>query len=420
MPQQTVIHGSHIGAVWVSEESAYGTPGTERRIHPLVDSAELVPAQEDIDKQRLHINVHDYENPVRGYKSATCKFTHYLQPATTYLELGKTPDADAAAPLRIPMRVVLGGESVEAGSTVASATSTNDFDVQAAHGIRFLDGQIIAVDQSGGGGSEDLVPCRVIQRSTDTISVWPDLANQPVSTLRVINSYTWYPTQANTKSMSMAVAPAQGTALQYRAIGGNGNVELAFNRGELLTVVFDLMFASFTGPAALSLGTAVAADPMAPPFSTRNAVIYLQPFATTSRTCFIVDSMNITINNGMEHRETLTCGFEGKAGVMRSANLQDAYAEIDLEFNVDTDFDTQYWANFTDLSMMFHVYVDDVNGDRRMVVVDAPNCIIFGKPTVERGANNLSKMKIKLKTKRDNTCSTTTDLATAPLRIAVI
>jgi hypothetical protein len=426
MARQTVLHGSHVGAVYISEESPFGTPGTEQRCHVKADSVDLQVTQAEVDRMRLSPSVNDYLAPVRGYKAATCALVHYLQPATTVLADNATPDADANAPLRVLMRCILGGESVAAGSVSAAGTYSSTangtpFDVSSGDGANFPAGQIVAVDQSGNVGAEDLVPCRVRVRSIDTITVWPALAAVPSAGggERVINSFTWYPTQTNTKSLSVALAPAQGTALEYRATGGTGSFELSFNRGELLEASFDLQFASHVGPADLSLGAAVAADPMAPPLSTRGAKLYLQPIATTTRTCLSVDSMTLRVNAGMEHRETLTCGVEGMSGTMRSAGLQEAFAEAELVLDVDTDYDTSTWTDQTELSMMFFVPFDAATS-RRMVVVDIGRCVIVGKPAVARGANNLAKMTLVLRAQRDTSVTGTTDLATAPLRIAIL
>lgn len=132
MAQQTVPHASHIGATYVSEESTFGTAGTERRIHPRVDTVTLVPEQTEIEALRLRVVAHDPTKPVRGYKGATGGFEHYLQPDSTYLVTAATPDGDAAAPLTIPMRCILGGESIAAGATIPSGTYTTQiFDVGA-------------------------------------------------------------------------------------------------------------------------------------------------------------------------------------------------------------------------------------------------------------------------------------------------
>ena len=422
MAQQTVIHASHIGAVYVSEEIiAFGTADVERRLHPRVDTATIMAEQAEIEALRLRVVAHDPTKPVRGFKGATGGFEHYLQPDATYLTATATPDTDAASPLSVPMRCILGGESIAAGATIPIGTYTTlVFDVTATQGARLPAGHICAVDQAAGSGTEDLVPCRVTTRATDTITVWPALATAPDSGGRVINGRNWYATQTNTRSMSLALAPSNGTALEYRATGGTGNITISFTRGELVTAGFELAFADFTGPANLSLGAAVVADPMATPMSTRGAKMYLQPVATTTRECVKVDSFALSITSGMEHLDTLTCGVEGRKGVMRSAGLTEAFATIELVCDVDTDYDTSAWTSQTDLSLMLFVQLDVSASVRRFVVIDAPRVFIVGKPRVERGANNLAKMTLTLRLLRDNTTTGTNDLATTPLRIATI
>lgn len=422
MPQQVLLHPSHVGYVAVSEETVtFATAGTERRIFPVVDSVELAATQTEVEVARLSHRIHDPGVPVKGYRRATGSMRHYLQPATTYLASGATADADAAAPLRIPLRVVMGGESVAAGSTIPSGTySTTSFDVASGHGARFPDGTLCLVDQAD-GGTEDLVPCRVRTQSTDTLTVWPALANAPNSgSLRIINSHSFYLSQTNTRSLSLSIAPSSGTAAQYRALGGTGSMEITFTRDALLEANFSLTFADHAGPAALSVPTTPASDPMASPMTTRGAKLYLQPLATTTRSCVLAESVTVRINTGMEHRETLTCGTEGMAGVMRSADVNNAGAEMEFVCDLDTDYDTATWTDRDEMSAMLFVTLDDSAGNRRAVVVDMGTCIVVGKPAVARGANNLMKMTVVLRAKRDTSCTDTTDLATSPVRLALI
>jgi hypothetical protein len=59
MAQQTVIHASHIGAVYVSEEIiAFGTADVERRLHPRVDTATIMAEQAEIEALRLGLRAH--------------------------------------------------------------------------------------------------------------------------------------------------------------------------------------------------------------------------------------------------------------------------------------------------------------------------------------------------------------------------
>ena len=422
MAQQTTIDARILGACYLSEQAIISAAGTERRCFPVTGSVELDLQQAELERGQLRPKAWDRAAPVKGLKSATCRARFYLQPATTVLTSSATPDADAAAPIRIPLRCIMGGESVAAGSTIPAGTySTTSFDVATGHGARFPAGQLVLVDQAGGGGTEDLVPCRVTSRAADTLTVWPALANAPdVGSLRIINSYTFYPTTVNTRMLSLALAAAQGTGLQWRLLGGTGSFEITFERGALLEMGVDLTFATHQGPEDLSLSTATVADPMAEPLSTRGAKMYLQPQGTTTRTCFHVDSFKLTVNAGMQHIESLTCGTEGYSGVARVENLAEHFAEVEVTFPVDLDFDSTYWADRTELGMMLFVPAD-VGAERRGTLVDGPRMIVVGKPRIAPAGNNLCRMTVTLRTMRDDTTSGTfdvTELAEAPLRIA--
>ena len=421
MAQQTEVSGLHLGALHVSVESAFCTPGTEYRCFPVTGTVDLALGQDEVDATRLSTRPYDYKNPTRTYKTGTCKFEHFLQPCATVLTKAATPDTDEDAPLRMLMRALFGGEHIAAGSEVAAGShSTTGFSVDAGEGARFPAGKIIAVDGAGGGGgAENLQPCRVTSRATDALTVWPALANAPVENARIINSATWYPTPSNATTLSIALAAARGTGLQWRLLGATGGVTLSFARGEMAKVAFDLVGADHTGPLDLGLSTSVVDDPMADPHTTRGAEMLLQPQGTTTRVCFKVDTLTVTPQLGMAHLPTLTCGHEGMKGVQRTEGLLDAFATIELVCDVDTDADTSWWANRTELSLLFWLPLD-TSTSRRMIGFDAPRCVIVGKPVYSNGDHNIGKLTITLKTKLDDSTSGTLDveaLALAPLRV---
>jgi hypothetical protein len=119
-PLDHVFFG-HLGACYFSEESGMGTLGTERRAWPVADTVEAVPTQESVDNKSLSSRAHDAETPLQGDKGGTVKLSYYLQPPATVNATGATPDTSSTNPLRIPLKVLFGGESVAAGSTVATA-----------------------------------------------------------------------------------------------------------------------------------------------------------------------------------------------------------------------------------------------------------------------------------------------------------
>lgn len=412
-----LIHASHLGALWISEETVtYGTTGTERRVYPVADSAEITLDQAEVDRQNLRIYPNDYQDPVLGLKSASAKFSHYLQPPATLCATGATPDTDAAAPLRLLLRCAFGGESIAAGSDVDGAgSSARQFSVTSTHGSRFPDGQILAVADATDGFSA----CRVKTQSTDALTVWPDLAGTPAGGEDISNGYTFYVTRTNSRSLSLGLATAQSSSRQWRINGAIiKGVAFKVERGALVSADFDIEGATWTGPASLSLGITAGTDPMAAPISGRGMLCYLQAAATTTRANLAIDSVSIKINTGLTLIESLTGGTEGRRAAFRTDGLQDAFAEIEITAPLDTSFET-WWQNRTALSFMLAVPFD-ASGGRRFVVFDVGSCIVVGKPKAAKGAGNLDKVTFMLRSKLDATTTATTELADSPFRLALI
>lgn len=412
-----VVTDAEIGACYVSEETVtFGTAGTERRMHPITGTAKATFIQTEIETPRVRVRPWDVSNTVRGLKSATAQFEHYLQPATTVLTAGATYDTDANAPLRVLLRCLLGGESVAAGSDVVASPSPAEggASVTSSQGDRFPEGQIVLITDPTDG----LVPARILTRATDALTWWPNLSAAPATDADIVNSFTWYPTRTNTKSLSLALAHGQDANIQRRAVGGTGTFKLTFPRNDCAKISFELTFASWSGPSALSLAVTHSADPMAAPVACRAPVLFLQPIATTTRTNVPIESIEYTLNLGNKHSETLTGGTEGIRGVVRSENVSQAFCEIDLVTPYDSTWETR-WSAQTDLSGLFYVPVDTDTG-RRVVGVDTPLVVMVNKPEIVPGSDGLAKHKIKLRAKLDTSTSGTLDneqLAQAPFRL---
>lgn len=412
-----IIHGSHLGALYVSEESAFGTTGTERRVFPVADSPEVTLDQAELERPQLHVNPWDYQNPVFGLKSSSGKFSHYLQPPATFNNTGATPDTDAAAPLRLLLRCALGGESIAAGSDVDGAgVSATAFSVTATQGARMPDGQLIAVADATDG----FQACAVRTRSTDALTVWPALTGTPAGGEDIANAMTFYPSVTNTRSVSLGLATAQNSARQWRVNGACiRGVTFKVARGELLAADFEFMGATWTGPSDLSLSVAQASDPMYAPLSTRGMLCYLQASATTTRTNLVIDSAEVKINTGLSLVESLTGGIEGKRAVMRTDGLNEAFCEVTLTAPLDTNFES-WWQARTALSLMLVVPFDAGAAERRFVIFHVGSCVIVGKPKSAKGAANLDKVTFTVRSKRNATTTATTELAKAPFTIGLI
>lgn len=403
---------------FVALESSFASGGTDVAAFPIAETLAPERAQNTVDVKTLHVRPFDVRDPVKSFKSGALKFGYLLQPAGTVLTaLATVPTGANAPPLWVLMEALFGGQSVAAGSLVASAVSATAFSVTAAQGSRFPAGQLCLVEDPTNG----LVACRVTERATDAVKVWPALSGSPSVGAAVVNAVTWYPTRTNSKSLRVRIANAQDANYQWEFIGGTGGLEFKLSRGELAAADFDLKFAKFTGPSPLGLSTANVTDTMDSPLVCRNAIVYLQDLTTTTRAEYPVESLSVKVNLGNTHLETLSGGTEGVRAVARTEGLQDTVATAELTFRADRDADTDWFTNFTKLACFIVIPVDTATG-RRAIIFDIPRCIVKTVPKFAKGAGNMVKCTIQLEAQLDQACTGTLDneqLAQAGIRIGI-
>jgi hypothetical protein len=410
------VHLSHLGAAYVSEEGSFCGVGTEVRCHPIADSLEATPTQETVDVHTLSPIAFDAETPVAGDKGGTLKVGYYLAPAANALLSGVTPPTDAEMPLRPFLRCLFGGESCLAGSDVATGTSATSIDVTTGHGSRFLPGQLFAVS------TDDTVGFEVVQsrsRSTDTVTMYPALSDTPATGRDVMNLVTYYLTNANSRSLSIAVSPGGNANRQWRFRGCTGGVALKFEKGQLASTEFNLTAATHDGPDALSYAVTRSEDPLAAPISCRNMIMWLQPVATTTRVNTVVDSLTVTLNTGMSHLGSLTGTTEGKRGTIRSEGLIDSAATWEMVMPDCEDVYTWRAAN-TELCVCAIAKVDGADGARRFIVAMSPQCVIEKIVEPMKGDKNQSKIKVSLRAKISEQCSpSTSEMARSPFVLGI-
>lgn len=407
-----------LGRCFFALESSFASGGTDVNAFPVAETLAPERTQNTVDVKTLKVRPFDVRDPVKSFKSGTLKFGYLLQPASTVLNAAATvPTGASAPPLWVLFEALFGGQSVAAGSLVATGTSATQFSVTATQGARFPAGQLVLVEDPADG----LVACRITERATDAVKVWPELSGSPSVGAKVINAPTWYPTRTNSKSLRVRLANAQDSNYQMEFVGGTGSFELKLSRGELASADFDLKFAKFTGPSALGLSTATVTDSMDTPLVCRNAMVYLQDLTDTNRAEYPVEAMSVKVNLGNTHLETLSGGTEGVRAVARTEGLQDAVATAELTFRADRDADTDWFTNFTKLACFIVIPVDTATG-RRAIIVDIPRCIVKMVPKFAKGAGNMVKVTIQLEAQLDQGCTGTLDnaeLAQAGIRLAI-
>ncbi len=407
----------HLGAVYVSEESAFGTTGTERRAAFVGDTITTKAGQVLVDAKKLSPTPFDAVTPLQGDKSGEVAFSYYLQPSATLLdELGTLP-TDATMPGMIPLRCVFGGESIPAvGTQAATPTSATAITVDTGDGVNFPAGQIVATYTNGTVGLE---VAQVRSRATDDLTLYPALTATPASNADVVQMVCYYPTRTNSRSMSVAFS-GRNTSRQYRFNGCTGTAALKFERSALALAEFNLQAATHAGPSALSLAVTRSEDPAGAPLAVRNSICWLQACATTTRVDTAVDAVEIALNFGNILLTSLTGTLEGKRAVHRGEGLTEAFAKITLTMPDNADVFAWYDAG-TELNFAWIVRAGTAAA-RRHVVVMAPQCVIESIPERMKGEGNLTKLKVTLRAKVSEQCTGTLDneeLAQAPFVLAL-
>lgn len=406
----------HLGAAYLSEESAFGTTGTERRAAFVGDTVTTKSTQVMVDAKKLSPVPYDAVTPLQGDKGGEVGFSYYLQPPATLLDETGTLPTDATMPGMIPLRCVFGGESIpDVGTQAATPTSSTAFTVDSGDGADFPAGQIVAVANSTNG----LEVAQVRSRATDDLTVYPALTGTPASNADVVQMVCYYPTRTNSRSMSVAFS-GRNTSRQYRYNGCTGTAVLKFERDALAVAEFSLQAATHAGPSSLSLAVTRSEDPAGAPLAVRNSICWLQACATTTRVDTAVDAVEVALNFGNIHLTSLTGTLEGKRAVHRGEGLTETFATITLTMPDNADVFTWYDAG-TELNFTWIVRAGTAAA-RRHVVVMAPQCVIESIPERMKGEGNLTKLKVTLRAKVSEQCTGSLDneeLAQAPFVLAL-
>lgn len=360
------------GATYVGIETTFATATTATRIYPVEESVEVDFQQDEVMNEAEQPSLLEQPDPVRGLKStsSTAKFRHYLRPNTTQLTGAAVP---TTPPCMIPVKACFGGESVShnsgVGTTVGAAATVSSVPVVSATGL--LAGQWVLIGVAG-----ELQPALITAVATNTLSVWPDLPAIPASGQLVVGMYNYFLTEANTQSLTFDRAITGDSSLQWRGTGGVPKLTFTWERGKILEYAAEIKVASWSGPQALGISTAIATDPMAAPWVLRDGVTLLQSPSTTTRTHYGLRSLKFEIADSLEHVPELVNSTEGVAGVMRVGARP--VAKLTVRFTSDT---ARYsnWGAQAKLALVA-IATQGSGTTKRVAVVSALNCVPVGVP----------------------------------------
>lgn len=406
-------------ATYVGEEAvAFGTTAASLlRTFPVTSDAGGLNvdglAQDMVDVDDESVYLFDAKTPAFGLKGGTAKMQHYSHCDGTQLTQGSGAVADW--PLGCLLRCSLGAEApalatANPGELVAAAGSSTTQVTVTTSGARFVAGQWAAVEISG-----TIEPFYITSISGQNLAVRPTLSGTPTATTGiVVAGRTYAPDQANTKSMTWQKAMASDSAHQWTMNGVVVTPEFMWEMGKIPMWTFNGNVATWTGPSAQSLSTAVGSQTGASKFTTRSSTVLFQPVSTLTRTSqYSIRSMSIKLNSGREFVPGVGGDIEGKAGVI--TNGERKFAEIDLVLTgSDTVMDSSNWSSQTPMQLI----VFSSNGSlltKRLTGVHVPTCQIIGKPQFTRQGKQAATA-LKLMAQLDSVTTGTTAMATAPIR----
>lgn len=289
-------------AVYVGEESTFGTTpgGSFPNAMTRTIVAEPVVAdgavREMLDVNDVRVRRVDAIQPVQGLELASKIAASLLLKATPQASQLIAAATPGSLTPRLFLRHALGTEYALAGSTVATGTSSTQFDVQAGLGANFTKGTFIAVEVSG-----QMEWALVTNVATDTITVAPALSGTPSTSAIVRNLYNYSMAETHSSSLAVQVAYVGDTAEQYTFNGAHGDLAFAFGEfGKLVSMKLDMTAASFLGPSSQSIATTTASDEMGTAFPFAPQVYLAAASAPTRGTYTACEKFSIEQKNQWE------------------------------------------------------------------------------------------------------------------------
>lgn len=385
--------------------------GTENGSHSFFDIRAIAAAlttdqlQHDVEENLARIT--QAKDWVFGRRSnSKLSFGHYLRGDGTALDAAATATDDALQGL---LKLCMGGSSSGAGSTIAGTGSTTTvINVATGHGARFLPGQAIMVEDSGGSGINEISVIESI--SSDALTLKIALTNAPTTAgKKVWNSYTAYVDPAATATWQFQTI-GDHAADVFLALGCVGGFTLAdllqTEAGQIAKVNFDLMVTRWEqDTATLAAGTYDGGDLLG---TTEAMEIHYQTHGTTTRNLISVSALDIS--PGLTWTQRLARGNGDKEQVDRYRLTQVAPT---LSFTADpaAAFWTVHQAKTAKV-----VLVTFGRTAGQSWAIEIPNAKVYATPAREGYAEQLAT-RVSFRCFEDDCGAGTTALARSPIRI---
>lgn len=363
---------------FAGKESTFGVLPTMKALIIEADSHEgdqTKEALEDMDASALN---QDQKNFVDGLFAGSAKFKTKIRPFATQITSAAPVTQPAAMDL---LEVTLGGMQVGAGSAISAGTTSQ---VTVAAETGFAVGQVFGIS----GSSDNQLAVVETKPGAGVITFWPSLG-AAVTTGNAVNSYAAFVTETNEKSVSYQHAYPDSSNEQEEYRGCHGKVKITTDINSLLMAEFDLMPA--TGQkGALSISTALQSNVLTTGgFAVKDAVLYIQPAATTTRVSLNVHDVSLEFDPGMTFTQSHT-GTEGKDGVMRVKGR--GMAKLTIKIKADSAKNTE-WSARTDQRILYGI-PQGSGTTKRWAGLYAPKAVLARQPKpVKEGGRLLYELE---------------------------
>lgn len=358
---------------FAAKESTFGVLPTMK---PLIIEADSWEGEqnrtplEDMDTSPLLL---DEQLRIDGVFEGTAKLKAKLKPYASQI----TSTAPATQPALFDLlECAMGGMQVGAGSAITAGTTSQ---VTVSSDTGFAIGQVVGIS----GSSDNQLAVVETKPGAGVVTFWPNLASA-VTSGTLVNSYNAFVTETASSTFSIQHGYPDSSNEQQELRGCKGKFKLALGAGSLAMVEYDVEAA--TGQqGALSLSSSVQTNPLASGgHAVKNALLYIQTSATTTRTNYCVEEFGFEFDPAQEWTPCLT-GTENKDGVMRVKGR--GVAKLMLKIKADSAEITT-WAARTVRRVLFAI----PNGSgttKRWIYVYLPKAVLARSPKQTKAGGRL-------------------------------
>lgn len=351
--------------LWLGDEgSSFETVPTMEQL--IFEMGSVVPA---FDPEQLQDNDSstlgfDQQNLIQGLFKGGCKFS--LKARTHAAQITAAAPAGAVPAHIQAIRAALGGMKVGAGSAITAGTA-NTITVTSAAGFEV--GQVFGISGNG-----NVVPAVVESIASNDITFYPSLVT-PVTSGFAVNGYNLFATEDNERTVT--IREARKLAAAQHEFRGCIASSIAFKTELGKLAMIDLDFTASSGQrGALGLSFAKHTQAMAAGgHAIKNAIMIMQPTATTTRVNVPHETVEFSFGTDIEHLPNHS-GENGRLGGMRKPTRGSPKFKGRVRF--DSSLDADHLAQ-TEFRVLYAIPVGTGTG-KRLVGWYMPKMIMSRAP----------------------------------------